>query len=242
MLNARYRAGLETAVPCYHSQSGGSLVRGHTTRVAPNGLPYDHRFIASTDKLASDQGVILVDAWQLQRFRQRPRWIAMHDIYGHTAPINEVALGRVVHAGLEANLPTGRAGPSGRALVEYVQYARTLFAQEVKVLYEDGGLDDVSVRWDAATEQIRPPTTKELVQYGDGCLWVATRVDQLELSAVLIGADPGAQQVRREVLEAFERVRAGGGHQLPRIEKLIREKKLKHNVRIAISRFIPAST
>lgn len=228
--------------PADRVRLGGAIVRSRQRdqTIAPNGLRYDHRFIASTDSLASDLGVILVDAWNLERFLKRPRWMSMHDIHAQSAPINQVALGRVVCAQVEGNLPRERTGVSGRALIEYVRYARTPFAQEVKVLYEDGGLDDVSVRWDPSTEIVRAPTSQERRAYGDACQWVATRVDQLELSAVVLGADPGAQHfrgVREKVVAAFERVRAGGGNQLPYLETLIRETELQRRIRIAIRDF-----
>src|SRR5438445_361889 len=106
---------------------------------APNGESYDHRFIASTELLASDGGIILASAWHTDQWLQRPRWIANHDLGGF-APLTEAALGRGVYAGVETGLPTDRVGPSGKALVAYVRYARTAFAQEVRTLYEDGGL------------------------------------------------------------------------------------------------------
>src|SRR5262245_25754453 len=100
----------------------GARLQDTADRKAPNGAAYDHRFIASTDRLASDRGVILVDAWRVDGWMQRPRWIANHDI-GGLSKITEVALGRGVWAGIESGLDTARVGPSGKALVTYVKYA-----------------------------------------------------------------------------------------------------------------------
>src|SRR3989454_1103458 len=188
-------------------------------RTAPNGQPYDHRFIASTELMASDRGIIPVAAWRLDGWLQRPRWIANHDLGGF-APLTEVALGRGVFAGVESGLPADRVGPSGRALVAYVRYASTPFAQEVRTLYEEGGLDDVSVRWDWRTEQLREPTDSERAIWGDELSWVAEHTDLIELSAVMLGADTGAQMMRRDVEAALERCRTAG-RRLPNVEQLL---------------------
>lgn len=217
----------------------GLLVRADGAgQTSPGGQPYDHRFIASTERLASDGGVILVNAWNIPVFMQRPRWIAMHDIMGWSAPVTDIALGRVVDARVETGLPLDQVGPTGRALVEYVRYARTQFAQDVKTLFEDGGLDDVSVRWDPRTEQSRAPYEEEVQRYGEGTYWVCTYAEQLELSAVLLGADSGAQIMRGKVVEAFERVRANGaGKALPAFEQYLREMQLAQRVLVAAREF-----
>src|SRR5207245_2032461 len=53
--------------------------------------------------------------------------------------------------------------------------------------------------------------------------WVAERADLVELSAVLLGADPGSQLMRRDVEAAVERVRSAG-HRVPLIEQLLRDR------------------
>src|SRR6266536_2566039 len=199
----------------------GARLNDTADRMAPNGELYDHRFIASTDRLASDRGVILTDAWRVEQWMKRPRWLANHDISGANK-LTDVALGRGVWAGVESALPADRVGPSGKALVAYVRYASTPFAQEVKMLYDEGGLDDVSVRWDYRSEVLREPTDEERTAYGEDLSWVATRADLVELSAVLVGADPGPQQVRDDLEAAVERVRTSTGRRLPLVEQMIR--------------------
>lgn len=203
---------------------GLCLDRTHlgTRQQAPNGEEYDHRFVASTETLASDGGVILLSAWRLARYQARPRWIAMHDVYGFSGKLTEISLGKAVWAAIEDGFPISQVGETGRALVVYVRYASTDFAQEVKMLYEEGGLDDVSVRWDPRTEVVRNPFEEEVQKFGDGIKWVAERADLIELSAVLLGADQGPNMAGGAQLmrEAFARCRSAG-HELKEVPKLI---------------------
>jgi hypothetical protein len=207
-----------TRHPCVRLETRAAL-QPTGDRTAPNGAPYDHRFIASTELMASDRGIILADAWRVDQWMKRPRWIANHDL-GGLAPLTQAALGRGVWAGVESGLPGNRVGPSGKALVAYVRYASTPFAQEVRTLYDEGGLDDVSVRWDWQTEKLREPTDRERQAWGEELTWVAERTDLVEVSAVLLGADPGSQLMRRDVEAALERCR-GAGRKLPHIERLL---------------------
>lgn len=214
----------------------GGLVRAKGSGLtAPNGEAYDHRFIASTERVASDGGVILATAWRLDEYKQRPRWIAMHDIMGYSAPINQVTLGRCVDVLVEEGLPTEFAGPTGRGLVQYMRYASTPFAQEVKTLYDEGGLDDVSVRWDPRTEVARAPFMEESQRYGEDCYWVATRADLIETSAVLLGADAGAKHLRvsDKAMEAFERARSAGA-KLPELEAFIHRAEREARIVVAV--------
>jgi len=199
--------------------SGAALPKDGARAVAPNGAAYDQRFIASTELLASDGGIIRLDAWRLDGWLQRPRWIANHDLRADSG-LGQATLGRGVYAAIEGGLDPARVGPTGRALVVYVRYASTPFAQEVKMLFEEGGLDDVSVRWDWQTEELRQPYAEEVGQYGEELTWVCTRADLVEISAVLLGADSGAQIIRPEALRAFERVRAQ--HPVPELEVFVR--------------------
>lgn len=211
---------------------------------APNGEPYDHCFIASTERVATDGGIIKVSAWDVPKMRRR--WISNHDIYGST--LTQLVLGQIVHAEKRSGMPTVDVGPSGNALVEYVRYASTPFAQDVKTLFDEGALDEVSVRWDPRTEQVRPPYEEEVRVYPD-LQWVAEYVVQLELSAVLLAADAGAVMQRGtgapsraalvpmvpamnpRVLEAFERVRAhGAGKALPELAAFIRRVDLQQRI------------
>ena len=185
-------------------------------QTAPNGQPFDHRFVASTELLASDGGVILLDAWRVGDWLRRPRWISSHNLWSDD--LAETTLGKGVWAGVESGLPVEQVGESGRALTVYVAYADTEVAREVQALFDFGGLDDVSVRWRWDTEELRPPYAEEVARYGDGLQWVATRCDLVEISAVLLGADPGAQIIRSHAEEAFERVRSQG-RRLPLLER-----------------------
>jgi len=202
----------------------GLLERTPGERTTPAGLEFDHKFIASTELLASDHGVIYVSGWNWNRYMQRPRWIANHDLGAWSGKLTEVSLGKAVHVAVESGLDPKRVGPSGKALVVYVRYAQTRFAQEVRSLYDQGGLDDVSVRWDWRTEVTRNPYEEEVQKFGEDLYWVCERADLVELSAVLLGADAGAQMLRGDVLEAFERCRAQR-IDLPEIERLIRESR-----------------
>src|SRR5207247_10601125 len=64
----------------------------------------------------------------------------------------------------------------------------------------------------------------EVQKFGDDLCWVCERADLVELSAVLLGADAGAQMVRGGVVEAFERCRSQG-IRLPAVERLLRESR-----------------
>ena len=211
--------------------TGAALPKDGARAVAPNGAAYDQRFIASTELLASDGGIILLDAWRLGGWLQRPRWIANHDLWADSG-LGQATLGRGVYAAIEGGLDPARVGPTGRALVVYVRYASTPFAREVQLLYNEGGLDDVSVRWDWQTEELRQPYEEEVALYGEGLSWVATRADLVEVSAVLLGADAGAQIVRSNVLEAVERC-VRRGRALPRLTSLIRGEALPDLLSVA---------
>lgn len=193
-----------------------------TRQEAPNGQEFDHRFIASTETLASDGGVILLSAWRLARYQARPRWIAMHDIFGWSGKLTEITLGRAVWAGIEDGFPVAQVGETGRALVIYVRYSDSDFAQEVKFLYEDGGLDDVSVRWDPRTEDVRNPFEEEVIKFGAELNWVAVRVDLVELSAILLGADQGPNMTggAQLIRAAFDRCRSAG-HTMKAVPALV---------------------
>jgi hypothetical protein len=186
---------------------------------APNGEAYDLAFIASTERLATDGGVILLDAWTqgLAAFMQRPRFLSRHDISGYTSDdLEKIAIGRVVYVAIESGFDVAQVGPSGRALVAYVRFMSNPSAQAVLRLYQEGGLDDVSVRWDYRTFEARHPTEEEVQRYGEDCYWIGLRADMMELSAVVYGADPGAQQKpRAAVLAAMEACRAKGVDMVP---------------------------
>ncbi len=167
--------------------------------------------------LATDGGIIRASAWNWDRFLRRPRWICNHDIGSWSYKLNEAPLGSVVDIGIESF-------DFGRALAIYVRYAPTKFAQEIRVLYDSGGLSDCSVRWDPLTERTRPPLPAEVERFGGDLKWVCEFAELLEVSSVLYGADPAAQLVRPEVLEAFERCRSKR-IVLPHVERLVRQSR-----------------
>lgn len=187
----------------------GRMMRadGDGPKTAPNGQAYDHRFIASTERVASDGGIIRLDGWRLDSFLQRPRFIAQHDLWGE---ITRTAIGRVVDIRVEDDLPKDLCGPSGRGLVAYVRFATTPYAQEIRTLYDEGIIDDVSVRWDPRTEEFRQPYEEEVEENGEELLWVVERADLIEISAVMVGADSGAQVLRSEIAEGLATCRAAG--------------------------------
>jgi len=189
-----------------------------STRQAPNGEEFDIRFAASTEALASDDGVIPVEAWDVRRFMKNPVFIAMHDL-GAFDGLPGTVVGQVVDIGVERDLDP-EAAPFGRALVAYVRFSNTPFGRQMRTLYEDGDLRAVSVRWDFRTEEIRPPTDEEESLYGDALQWVAERVELMELSSVILGADPMALSLRNDVQSAYKRCR-DMGHSLDTLEDLM---------------------
>jgi hypothetical protein len=163
--------------------------------LAPNGESYDLRAIASTEQLAADGGVILLSAWRFDDYLRRPVFVAQHDI-DSPAKLSDKAIGKTVCIQIEDGLPVALVGPSGRALVIYVAFSKTIYAREVRKLYDDGTLSDVSVRWDPMTTQFRAPYADEASLYGPTLQWVCEFANLVEVSAVLFGSDPGAQQIR----------------------------------------------
>lgn len=167
---------------------------GRRSGVAPNGQAYDTRFVAATERLATDGGVILLSAWRFEEYLKRPVFVDQHDVTSDK-PLTAKAIGQTVCIQVEGDLPVELVGPSGRALVAYVKFANTIYGQEVKGLYTDGTLNDVSVRWDPLTTQIRAPYADEAA-LNPGVQWICDLANLVEISAVLFGADPGAQQIR----------------------------------------------
>jgi hypothetical protein len=201
----------------------GGAIRVEGDKVAPNGEAYDQLFVLSTERMASDAGIILLDAWQTARFKKNPRFIAMHDIYGFSGRITDIVVGTVVWVGVRTDLDATSVH-GGKALVGAVRFANTSFAKEMRTLYVDGDLDAVSVRWDAATAKNRDPTDAEQAQW-PGLEWVCERADLLEVSAVILGADADALALRSAsptVVEAVGRLKARG-ISLPAVERLVRD-------------------
>lgn len=189
-----------------------SALRAGNPASAPNGAAYDHRFIASTELLATDGGVILLTAWDLSEYVKRPVFLDQHDIYSDRK-LSHKALGKTVCLQIEDGLPIADVGPTGRALVIYVKFGSTEYGQEVKSLYDDAILNDVSVRWNPENTLIRAPYAGEAAIYGPDVQWVCEYAQMIEVSAVLFGADPGAQQVRVKVEAALARAKKAAGRE-----------------------------
>lgn len=180
---------------------------------APNQGAYDIRALVSTEEVGCDGGIIPVSAWNLEGYRRRPLFISQHDISGLT-PLNETVIGRSVAIG-----PEDVSGVvNGRGLVSYLRFASTSFGTEIRTLYLEGSLSDFSIRWDWRSEQLRMPTSDEQRRHGEALTWVAESVTLLEISSVVLPADPGVG-VLPSVEAAFERCRSAG-HRLPELEKL----------------------
>lgn len=232
----------------YRVRSFGSMrLRQEGEKVAENGEAFDQMFVASTEALASDGGVIYADGWRFEQYRKNPVFISLHDISGfkHT-DMTRISAGKGVWFGVKRNLPMDVAPISGKALLVAVRFAPTAFGREMNLLYGEGFLNAVSVRWDMQTEVVRNPFEEEVMKYGDDLLWVAERTDLLELSSVILGADDFALakraqergdtcasrvQVSDEVKAAFTRCRQKG-IELPEMAKLIRAAEQSLPVRI----------
>lgn len=190
-------------------------------RAAPNGEVFDIAFVASTEELSSDHGIIYVSAWDWKQYERNPRFIANHDLWGDFIPITQLAVGTSVDVEVRTDLPEDMA-MGGKGLVIYVRFAKTPFGQEMKTLYQFGDLDAVSVRWDWQTEESRNPFEEEAEVYGEGLTWVVTYAELVEVSAVLVGADPSALAMRADTDKAIQRCR-NRGLELPEIEGLLRK-------------------
>lgn len=203
----------------------GGRLRVDGERQAPNGDDFDIRFVAATEQLASDGGIIPVRAWHLDRFKTNPRFISNHDLQGWMGGITDTVVGTVVDIRIEDGLPEDMA-PGGKGLVAYVRFAHTEFANEMRTLYMDGDLDAVSVQWDWRTHKERSPTDEEIEEHGVKLSWVATRADLLEISSVIVGADPGALALRGRVGEAMALCRSKG-IELPKIDEILKRNEDK---------------
>lgn len=191
------------------------------SREAPNGKAFDIAIVASTERLASDGGVLYLKGWDLRAFKQNPRFIAMHDLMGYTGKITDIIAGSVVDIRVQDDVPK-RFAPDGRGLVAYIRFANTAFGQEVRQLYLDGDLDMVSVRWDPSTFEVRAPYQEEVDKYGEDLYWVGERQELIEISAVIVGADPGAKALRSHVRSALA-VCEGKGIELPLVRASLEE-------------------
>lgn len=242
-------AATKTPLLAMPDQRVRKMVRSHLRldamdKTAPNGESFDELFVFSTERLASDGGIIYVAGWGLDRYRQNPVFIASHDLGGEWSAqsMDELVMGSTVWVDKRNDVPMDIA-PNGKGLVGAVRFASTPFGQNIRTLYAEGGLNMTSVRWDWRTEESRHPFEEEVAEHGDGLFWVVTRCDLIETSGVILGADPGALIIRSrnecgvpildresigrcsilpEALEAYSRCRSMG-LELGAFEQLMRQ-------------------
>jgi hypothetical protein len=136
---------------------------------APDGLM---RFIASTEGVARDGMIIEAAGWQLDNFKRNPVFLFSHDYFSRPP------IGRVIN--VEAK---------GTQLLADVEFdPGDEFAQSIKRKYEGGFLSAVSVGFDPL--EIQPA--------GNGSPPRILKSDLLDISAVMVPADPDALKERQK--------------------------------------------
>ncbi len=142
---------------------------------AAQGNPGDPiRFIASTEAIARDGLVIEANAWRhgLDNYRLNPLVLWSHSYDGKYLPI-------------------GRGDPEviGDQLVADVWFDQAdEFARRIEAKYRGGWLNAVSVGWN--TLEMQPGKGKERGR--------VTKAELLDISCVVVPADPGALKERHE--------------------------------------------
>lgn len=138
------------------------------------------KFIASTQGVARDRGIIDVRGWELDNFVRNPVFLWAHDSW-------QPPIGRV----LSVERKDGD-------LVAEVEFAGTEqnhdFAETVYRLYKAGFLHAVSVGFEVL--ESRNVTDDERAA---GAIWAAARTELTELSAVPVPADVDAVAIERGV-------------------------------------------
>jgi len=167
-------------------------------------------FVGATQNVARDGGILESGGWRLDEYRQNPVFLYAHQ-----------------HEGL----PLGRStdvyekGGELRFDVEFPERGLHPFADTVFDLYRTGFMKATSVGF--RVRKTREPSKEERER---GAEWVSTDHDLLELSAVPVGADPGALMVAARALpkSAAKHLRQIG---LDGFVDLAREvEKMKHEV------------
>jgi phage head maturation protease len=130
------------------------------------------RFVASTADVARDGMVIDAGAWQLDNFRKNPVFLFSHDYFSRP-PIGKV---------------TTVAAEDGRLVADVVFDQNDEFARGIERKYRDGFLSAVSVGWD--TVEMSPATGQTPPR--------VTKADLLDVSAVMVPADPNALKERQK--------------------------------------------
>lgn len=134
-------------------------------------------FVASTEDVASDRGIIRAAGWRFTRYAQNPvfLWVHRRDML----PIGKGVGWRLDLARKELLLD-----------VEFPPPGEHPFADTVRRMFDLGFLRAVSVSWDTVREG--QPTPDEQAK---GARWVSEEQELLELSAVPVPADAGALDV-----------------------------------------------
>lgn len=130
------------------------------------------RFVASTEDIARDGGIIMAEGWQLDAYRENPVFLWAHDY---------------------TTLPLGKTMVSvdgGRLIADVIFDQADEFARQVEGKYQRGFLNAVSVGWNTleyADARALP----------EGAAWMSLKHELLDVSAVPVPADPGALAERQ---------------------------------------------
>lgn len=139
-------------------------------------------FVASTEGIASDAGIVRVSGWRFNRYTDNPVFLWAHN--RSSPPIGK---------GIAWGIKDGAL----RVRVEFPPEGVYPFADLIFRLFDGKFLNMVSVSWETLREGKPSPA-----EVADGCRWVSEEQELLELSAVPIGADPKALDVTGRVAEA----------------------------------------
>ncbi len=139
------------------------------------------RFVASTEEVARDGGILRADGWRLDNYRKSPIVSWSHDL---TAPPIGKAEVEVRDRKLLATVTFDSAGDD--------------FAREIEGKFRRGFLTSLSVGWEtkrlAGAETVKPP----------GAEWVSLEHELLDIAAVTVPSDTNAVMLR--ALRARRRV------------------------------------
>lgn len=157
------------------------VLRDVATRAEPVGAGGRRlRFVGATDAVARDGGILTLDGWDVDAWRENPVMLYGHDHAG--LPIARGTAVERTERGLEFEF-------------DFADRDTYPFADLVYRLYKAGFMRAVSVGFRVRKD--RPPTDDERAR---GAQWVSTDHELLEVSAVPVGADPNAVTVTRTVL------------------------------------------
>lgn len=134
-------------------------------------------FVASTEQVASDRGIIRAAGWRFARYAKNPvlLWVHRRDML----PIGKGAGWRLDLARREMLLD-----------VDFPPPGEHPFADTVRRMFDLGFLRAVSVSWETLREE--PPTPEEQAA---GARWVSAEQELVEVSVVPVPADAGAVDV-----------------------------------------------